>query len=66
MEANPDFNKDLKVDRGQQRSIMNYINGRRSVTTIRSCVVAESGKELDFENLLKYLNFLKTIKWITY
>ncbi|MCJ7580927.1 MAG: M28 family peptidase [Candidatus Aminicenantes bacterium] len=66
MEDNPDFNKELMVDRGQQRSILNYINGRRSVTTIRNCVVAESGKELDFENLLKYLNFLKTIKWITY
>jgi hypothetical protein len=66
MKDNPDFNKELKVDRRLQRSILNYINGRRSVTKIRSCVMAESGKDMDFDNLLKYLNFLKTIDWITY
>ena len=66
MEDNPDFNKELKVDRRQQRSILNYINGHRSVSKIRSCVIAESGKDMDFDNLLKYLNFLKTIDWITY
>jgi len=63
---NPNFNKELRVDRRQQRSILNYINGRRSVTKIRSCVIAESGKDIDFDNLLKYLNFLKTIDWITF
>lgn len=66
MEDNPDFIKMLKVDRSQQRSILNYINGRRSVIKIRSCVIAESGRELDFEGFLKYLDFLKTIGWITY
>ncbi len=66
MKDNPDFNKEIKVDRRQQRSILNYINGRRSVTRIRSCVMAESGKDLDFDALLKYLDFLKTIDWITY
>lgn len=66
MKDNPDFNKELKVDRRQQRFILNYINGHRSVTKIRSCVLAESGKDLNFDNLLKYLDFLKTIDWITY
>ncbi len=66
MKDNPDFNKKLKVDRSQQRSILNYINGLRSVTKIRSCVMAESGKDLKFDNLLKYLDFLKAIDWITY
>jgi len=66
MKENPDFNKELKLDRRQQRSILNYINGRRSITKIRSCVVAESGNDIDFNALLKYLDFLKTIDWITY
>lgn len=63
---NPDFIKDLKLDRRSQSSILNYINGSRSVTKIRSCVMAESGQDLDFDTLLKYLNFLKTIGWITF
>ncbi len=66
MKDNPDFNKELKVDRRQQRSILNYLNGLRSVTKIRSCVMAESGNDLDFDNLFKYLDFLKAIDWITY
>ena len=66
MEDNPNFNRELKVDRRQQRSILNYINGRRSVIKIRSCVIAESGKDMNFNNLLKYLDFLKAIDWITY
>ncbi len=66
MKDNPDFNKELKVNRRQQRSVLNYINGRRSVTKIRSCAVAESGQDMDFNALLKYLDFLKTINWITY
>ncbi|MFC2166861.1 M28 family peptidase [Acidobacteriota bacterium] len=66
MKDNPDFTKELKVDSRQQRVILNYINGRRSVTKIRSCVISDSGKDLDFNNFLKYLNFLKTINWITY
>lgn len=66
MKENPEFNKELKVDRRQQRSILNYINSRRSVTKIRSCAIAESGKDLSFANLLKYLDFLKAIEWITY
>jgi aminopeptidase YwaD len=63
---NPDFFKDLKLDRTQQRTILNYINGRRSVTEIRNWVMAETGRDLDFEKLLDYLDYLEQIDWITY
>lgn len=63
---NPDFLKDLKLDRAQQRAILNYINGRWSVTEIRNWVMAETGKDLDFEKLLAFLGYLEQIDWITY
>lgn len=61
---NPDFFKDLKLDRAQQRSVLNYINGRWSVTDIRNWVMAETGRELDLENLLSYLGYLEKIGWV--
>ena len=63
---NPDFIKNLKLDRSQQRAILNYINGRRSVTEIRNWAMAETGKNLDFEKLIGYLGYLEQIDWITY
>ena len=65
-EKNPDFFKELRMGRSVQRSLLNYINGRRSVTEIRNCVMAETGRDLEFEKLLLYLDYLKTILWITY
>lgn len=63
---NPDFIKDLQLDRSQQRAILNYINGRWSVTEIRNWVMAETEKDLEFEKLLAYLDYLERIDWISY
>jgi aminopeptidase YwaD len=63
---NPDFFKDLKLDRTQQRAVLNYINGRRSVTEIRNWAMAETGRDLDLEKLLDYIGYLEQIDWITY
>jgi aminopeptidase YwaD len=65
-EKNPDFIKELKLDRSAQRGILNFVNGRRSVTEIRNWVRAETGRDLEWDKLIRYLEFLKTISWITY
>jgi len=65
MEKNPDALKELKLDRNQKRSILNFINGKRSITKIRNWVIAETENDLDFKTLTKYLDFLKSIGWIT-
>jgi len=63
---NPDAIKKLSLNRGQQRSILNFVNGKRSVTKIRACVEAETGRDLDIENLMGYLNLLKELKWVDF
>ncbi|GAG05849.1 unnamed protein product, partial [marine sediment metagenome] len=65
MGKNPDALKELKLDRNQKRSILNFINGKRSITKIRNWVIAETENDLDFKTLTKYLDFLKSISWIT-
>jgi hypothetical protein len=46
--------------------IMNYINGKRSIPEIRRWVMAETGRVLEFDKLVRYLDFMKTVGWITY
>jgi len=65
MEKNPNALKDMKLDMGQRRSLLNYLNGKRSVTAIRDCVLAETDRDMDFLGLVQYLEFLKAVGWIT-
>jgi hypothetical protein len=66
LEKNPDALKEIDLDRGQRRAILNFIDGERSVTKIRSSVIAETDQDLDLETLSGYLGFLRTIGWIGY
>jgi len=66
IKKNPDALKNMKMDMSQRRALLNYINGKRSVTAIRNWVMAETDKDLDFAVLITYLEFLKAIGWITY
>jgi aminopeptidase YwaD len=63
---NSDVMKKLKLNRYQQRSIQNFINGKRSVTEIRNAVLADTGIELSFERLVGYLDMLKELNWVEY
>jgi len=55
----------MKVDRSHKQPILNFINGKRTVTMIRNLVIAETDRDLDFKSLMRYLDFLKAIGWIT-
>ena len=66
MKKHPDFLKELELDRDQQRSILNFIDGKRSITKIHNFVIAETEKDLEFEKLNTFLEFLKEIGWISY
>ncbi len=66
VKENPDAIKALGLDARQRRTIQNYLNGKHSITDIRNWVSAETGKPLEFDPLLKYLEILKATGWITY
>ena len=54
------------VIRLYRRSIQKFTNGRHSITALKNWVMAETGKELALEKLVRYLNFLKEIGWIEF
>ncbi len=61
---NPDYLKNLKLSRMQQRTIVNFIDGKRSVTEIKNSVESETGADVDIEKLISYMEFLESIGWI--
>jgi len=63
--AHPDPVKGLKLGLAQRRSVLNYIDGRRTLATIRNCVEAETGADIDFQDFLRYTDFLKAVGWIS-
>jgi hypothetical protein len=61
--AHPDAVKGLKLGLAQRRSVLNYIDGRRTLATIRTWVEAETGADIDFQDFLRYIDFLKAVGW---
>jgi hypothetical protein len=66
IKENADAVKKLKLNRYLQRSIQNFINGKRSLTEIRNAAIAETGTDLSFEQLVGYLDMLKELNWVEY
>lgn len=66
MKEHPDALEKLGVTPAQATSILNYVNGRRSVADIRNAVAAESGQEVTLEAVAGYLEVLEAVKWITF
>lgn len=64
--ANPEKFKSLGLNGAQKRYILNYINGKRSIVTIHRRVMAETGKDLEYKVLVRYLELLKEVGWITF
>ncbi len=64
--ASPKAIEDLKLSRTQTRALLNYVNGRRSITKIRDCIAAETESDVSLENVAAYLEILKLINWVVY
>lgn len=62
----PEVLQEIGVGRSAAGMVLNYINGKRSVTAIRNCVAAETGQDVSIESVVAYLELLKAIEWITY
>jgi Holliday junction resolvasome RuvABC DNA-binding subunit len=66
MEENKEALKDLGLTPQQARTILNFVNGKRSVTEIRNSVAAEMDQDVPIEGVAGYLELLKTFEWIAF
>ncbi|MFC1564963.1 M28 family peptidase [candidate division KSB1 bacterium] len=63
---NPDVLRQLDISRGHSRSILNFINGKNTITDIRNFASAETGIEIELEKVAKYIDILKEIGWVEF
>ncbi len=47
-------------------TILNYVNGRRSISDIRGAVAGETNEDVTLEKVAAYLELLKTVQWVVY
>jgi len=62
-EARPEALKALKITPPQRRAVLNYIDGRRTLSTIRNWVEAETGTDLAFADLAAFIRALADITY---
>ena len=61
-----DMWKELGLAPQQAGTMLNYINGKRSVIEIRGGACAEMDEDIPWGAALAYLNLLKTVGWILF
>jgi aminopeptidase YwaD len=66
IKANPDALKELGLTPQSANTVLNYVNGKRSITTIRRYAAAETGLDLPLEAVAGYLELLRTVGWVAY
>jgi aminopeptidase YwaD len=66
LKAHPDALESLGLTPATAGAVLNYVNGRRSVTLIRRNVVAETGQDVTLAGVAGYLEILRTAGWVTY
>jgi hypothetical protein len=63
-QENPGVLNEVGLSNGQTQQILNYVNGRRSVFTIRNRVAAQTGEGITVDQVIRYLEILEEIGWI--
>jgi aminopeptidase YwaD len=62
----PDAVKTLGLTPSLSNTILQYINGKRTVVAIRNAVVAETGQDVTLASVAGYIELLRTVKWVSY
>jgi hypothetical protein len=66
LKEHPDALKALGLTPPLASTVLNYVNGRRSIVSIRNAVVAETGQDVPLSAVAGYLDLLKTVRWVAY
>lgn len=66
LKAHPDALKDIGLDPAQRHALMDYVDGRRSLTTIRDRAESETSTDIPLDKAVKYFELLKSVDYIKY
>ena len=60
----PEALGEIGLSNAQTQQIMNYINGDRSILTIRNRVAGWTGEDLSVTQVARYVGILEEIGWV--
>ncbi len=63
-QEHPGILAELGITNAQTQLIQNYINGERSLLTIRDRIMGWTGEDLPLELLARYVEILQEIGWV--
>ena len=66
LKEHPDALKAIGLTPQQAASVANYVNGKRTAQAIRDCLVGESGNDVPLDAVVRYLELLKSVGWISW
>lgn len=66
LKEHPDAQKTLGLTSQQGTSILNFVNGQRSILEIRNTVVGETARDVSLDAVAGYLELLKTVGWLVW
>ena len=66
MKTNPEEFQKIPLNRYQTRSVMNFVNGERSVSEIWKWAQVDTESDIDLEGVGQLLDFLESLDWIQY
>jgi len=66
MKEHPDAMKSLGLSRRQADTVLNYVNGKRSIAQIATCVAADLDEEVPLRGIVGYLELLRSVGWLVF
>jgi len=66
LRANPEKLPELGLSIMHANTILNYVNGSRSITKIRDCTAAETMRSIPVESVAGFLDILKSLNIVEY
>jgi aminopeptidase YwaD len=64
MKQNPDWFKELGLTPQHAVVVLNYVNGKRSVTDIWKRVTAETGADVPLDGVARHIDLLREVGWL--
>jgi len=66
IKEHPEALKTTGLNAQQAAAVLNYVNGRRSVSEIRAAANGELNEEIRLESVMAYLELLRTVQWVEF
>ncbi len=66
LKEHPDAMKSLGITSRQAMTILNYVNGRRSIEEICTCVAGDLDEDVPPKGIFGYLELLKSVGWVVF